>query len=108
MSDALERAPGFMALSRFTVANGMDGAVKEAFRQRPHRVDDAPGFVRMEVLSPQDQPQQIWLLTFWRDRGSFEAWHRSHHYREAHSGIPKGLKLIPEETRMQYFDHVCS
>ena len=43
-------------MSRFTVANGMEDEVRQAFRDRPHLVDDAPGFVRMEVLSPVDDP----------------------------------------------------
>ena len=100
--------PAFSALSRFVIANGMDAQVKEAFRNRPHLVDGAPGFVRMEVLSPLEQPQEIWLLTFWTDRASFEAWHHSHLYRESHKGIPKGLKLVPGRTELMRFEHVCS
>lgn len=57
---------GFVALSRFVVANGMEAEVKAAFRARPHRVDRAVGFVRMEVLCPLDRPQEIWLVTHWR------------------------------------------
>jgi heme-degrading monooxygenase HmoA len=102
------QAPSFLALSRFTVANGMTDAVKDAFRSRPHRVEAAPGFTRMEVISPQDRPQEIWLLTYWQDRQSFEAWHHSHLYQESHKAIPKGLKLIPGETEMRFFDHICS
>ena len=52
---------GFVALSRFVVANGMEVSVKAAFRKRPHLVDHTAGFVRMEVLCPLDRPQEIWL-----------------------------------------------
>ena len=45
---------GFVALSRFTIANGMEAEVQQAFRDRPHQVDGTPGFVRMEVLVPID------------------------------------------------------
>ena len=98
----------FVALSRFTVANDMAADVKAAFRNRPHLVDGAAGFVRMEVLSPQDRPQEIWLFTWWTDRASFETWHRSHLYRESHNAMPKGLKLVPQETQMRHFDQVCT
>lgn len=98
----------FVALSRFTVANAMAGDVKAAFRNRPHLVDAAPGFARMEVISPQDRPEEIWLFTWWADRASFEAWHRSHLYHESHKAMPKGLKLVPGETQMRFFDHVCA
>lgn len=97
----------FVALSRFTVANGMEEEVKRAFHDRPHLVDDAPGFVRMEVLSPVDVPAEIWLLTWWSDEESFRAWHHSHLYRESHAGIPRGLKLVPGSTEIRSFRHVC-
>jgi heme-degrading monooxygenase HmoA len=101
-------AAEFVALSRFTVANGMDEEVHEAFRNRPHLVDQAPGFVRMEVLCPVDTPAEIWLLTWWCDEESYRTWHHSHLYRESHAGIPKGLKLVPGSTEIRSFRHVCS
>ena len=99
---------GFVALSRFVIANDMEAEVKTAFRARPHLVDHVEGFCRMDVISPLDRPQEIWLLTFWEDRESFEAWHHSHMYHEAHRGIPKGLKLAPGETHISHFEHICS
>jgi heme-degrading monooxygenase HmoA len=106
----MESAPvsGYAALSVFVVANGMTPDVKAAFRQRPHLVDNAPGYRRMEVLSPVDRPDEIWLLTFWSDQASYETWHHSHQYRESHRGIPKGLKLVPGATKITGFEHVCS
>jgi heme oxygenase (mycobilin-producing) len=100
-------AAGFVALSRFTVAHMTDQA-KQAFQQRPHRVDNATGFVRMEVLSPCDAPNEIWLITFWKDESSFRTWHRSHLYQESHRGIPKGLHLVPKSVSMRFFEHVAS
>jgi heme-degrading monooxygenase HmoA len=86
----------------------MTGAVKEAFRGRPHLVDGHPGFLRMEVLSPLDQPGEIWLMTYWTDAASFESWHHSHLYHQSHKGIPKGLKLVPGAREIRHFEHVCS
>lgn len=82
--------------------------VREAFRRRPHLVDDAPGFVRMEVLSPIDRPEEIWLMTWWTDAESFRSWHHSHLYRDSHKGIPKGLKLVPGETEIRQLESICS
>jgi heme-degrading monooxygenase HmoA len=100
--------PGFVALSRFAIANGMTAEVKDAFRRRPHQVDSAAGYRRMEVISPVDRPEEIWLLTFWTDEASFRTWHHSHGYHESHRGIPKGLKLIPGDTCLRLFEHVSS
>src|SRR5436305_14403892 len=82
---------GFVALSRFTIANGMEAEVQQAFRDRPHQVDGTPGFVRMEVLVPVDAPEEVWLFTWWSDEASYRTWHRGQEYRDAHLGIPRGL-----------------
>jgi heme-degrading monooxygenase HmoA len=94
----------FVVISRFTIANDMVSSVREAFKARPHLVDGEPGFVRMEVMSPTDTPEEVWLTTFWRDEPSFRAWHKSHAYHESHKGMPKGLKLVPDSTEIRYFD----
>lgn len=99
-------AAHFVALSRFTIANDMAAEVREAFRSRPHLVDAAPGFLRMEVLSPVDDSREIWLFTYWVDEASYRAWHRGHLYHESHKGIPKGLKLVPKSAEVRCFEHV--
>lgn len=99
---------GYVAYSRFVVANGMSEEVRQAFRQRPGLVDGAPGFMRMDVISPLDRPEEFWLITFWSDETSFREWHRGHAYSESHAGIPKGLKLVRGETVVKGFDHVTS
>jgi heme oxygenase (mycobilin-producing) len=95
-------------LSRFVVANDMAPEVKEAFLLRPHLVDTAPGFLGMSVLSPQDTPNEIWLLTHWTDLESYRRWHKSHAYHESHAGIPKGLKLVPGSASVRIFDLIVS
>lgn len=97
----------FLAISQFVVANGQTQAVKEAFRQRPHLVDSARGFIRMHVVSPREEPDAFWLLTWWTDEQSYRDWHHSHAYHESHAGIPAGLKLVPGRTRITFFDHVA-
>lgn len=98
----------FVALSQFAVANGMTDQVKEAFRRRPQLVDGADGFVKLDVISPHDRPDEIWLITYWTDEASYRTWHRSHLHREAHKGIPKGLKLDAKSTKLRFFEHICS
>ncbi len=100
--------PGYVALSRFRVRNGMAAEVASAFRARPHLVEDAQGFVRMDVLTPSDDDAEFWLLTYWSVEASYRAWHTSHLYRESHAGIPKGLKLDPTATEIRGFRYVSS
>ena len=98
----------FVSLSKFVIANDEIAEVKEAFRRRPHLVDEQPGFVRMEVFSPLDRPEEIWLVTYWTDAERFKLWHHSHLYQQSHKGIPKDLKLVPGETEIRHFEHICS
>lgn len=107
MAEQQPGKPEFVAVSRFVIANGMEAEVKAAFRARPHLVDRAPGFLRLDVLSPLASPNEIWIMTYWTDAESYRAWHRSHVYHDAHKGIPKGLKLVPGEQRITEFEHVC-
>lgn len=93
-----------VALSCFTIANGMAEEVRAAFRHRPHLVDSSPGFLGMEVMSPIDAPAEVWLVTRWRDEESYRTWHHGHEYRAAHAGIPKGLKLVPGSVSVRLFD----
>ena len=100
--------PGYVAVSRFRVANGMAGEVAAAFRARPHLVESTAGFVRLDVLSPADDESEFWLITYWSDEESFKTWHRSHLYRDSHDGIPKGLKLDPAATEVRAFRYIAS
>lgn len=98
----------FVAESRFTVANDLLGEVKEAFRNRPRLIEQVPGFIRLDVTSPIEQPEQICLTTFWEDELSFRRWHQSPDFRMAHGAIPKGLKLVPEQTKMSFYEFITS
>ncbi len=98
----------FVSLSKFAIANNMTKEVKDAFVARPHLVDSAKGFLRMDVLSPRDKLNEIWLITYWVSEDAFRAWHKSHMYRDSHRGIPKGLKLIPGDTELRHFDLITS
>jgi heme oxygenase (mycobilin-producing) len=53
-------------------------------------------------------PKKIWLVTYWIDGESFSLWHHSHLYQQAHKDIPKDLKLVPGETEVRHFEHICS
>jgi heme oxygenase (mycobilin-producing) len=98
----------FVALSKFVVANGMTEQVKQAFQNRPHLVENTPGFVRLDVISPVENPDEVWLITYWTDQESYEVWHRSPEHHQSHQGIPKGLKLVPKANEIRFFEYVCS
>ncbi len=97
-----------LVLSKFKVANEMSDAVRRAFVDRPKMVEGAEGFLRLEVVTPKDDPDEFWLMTYWTDVESYSRWHKSDAHHQSHRGIPKGLRLDPSATEIRVFDHVCS
>ncbi|WP_266205849.1 antibiotic biosynthesis monooxygenase family protein [Pontibacter kalidii] len=95
----------FIASSTFTIANDMAPEVREAFINRPHLVDNAPGFIKLNVMVPQDNPNEIWLLTYWDAEESYLVWYKNH-MKESHAGIPQGVKLVPGKTKVRFFELV--
>ncbi len=93
----------YVAMSKFVVINNMQKEVQNAFKNRPHLVDNEPGFIRMEVLNPVDQPEAFILMTYWQDEQSWQKWFKSHAYKESHKLMPKGLKLSPSNTEISYY-----
>jgi len=55
-------------------------------------------------MSPLDNRAEIWLVTRWTDAQSYHTWHKGHSYHASHSGIPKGLKLVPNSTEIRLFE----
>ncbi len=98
----------FVAMSKFVVVNDMSNQVREAFQNRPGLVDSAEGFIRMEVLNPEDNPDEFWLVTYWQASEDWHEWYHGHQYKASHSGIPKGLKLDPEATMIRTFNCIAS
>ncbi len=96
-----------LAISRFRVANEMEGAVKEAFFNRPHLVDSVPAFLGMETFTDASDPTIFYLVTRWTDIESFRSWHGSAEHRLSHKFIPKGLKLDPTYTKVTILDRLA-
>ena len=94
-------------VSRFTVINGMEAEVRAAFVNRPHLVENAPGFLRLEVFSSSEKPVEFWLMTYWETEQHFREWHK-HHRHESHQLMPKGLKLDASGTEVLVLDYIAS
>ena len=87
-------------ISRFRVRNGLEAEVRAAFINRPRLVEKADGFRGLEVLTDATDPSIFLLLTRWRDKESFQVWHRSEGHRQSHELMPEGLKLDSSFTSL--------
>jgi heme-degrading monooxygenase HmoA len=82
----------------------MEGAVRQAFLDRPGLVDDAPGFLGMDVVVDNQDGCTFQLLTRWTSQESYQSWHSSAAHNLSHRWIPKGLKLDASHTSIRTFD----
>ncbi len=85
----------------------MEKEVKQAFINRPGLVEKYEGFLGLSVISPVENPSQIWLITNWADEATFKTWHKTH-LKDSHAGIPKGLILVPHTFKLRFFNHITS
>jgi len=92
-------------ISKFEIKNGMEEAVKNAFKNRPGLVEHAKGFIKLDVISPLSNPAEILLITYWESNEDFEHWHR-YHKKESHKSIPKGLKLTPKSWELRKYEYI--
>jgi heme-degrading monooxygenase HmoA len=95
-----------LAISRFRVRHGLDQAVREAFENRPHLVEQAPGFQGMSVHTDLDDPSTFLLITRWSDAQSFRAWYASDAHARAHLGLPHGTRLDAHQAEMTCWDEI--
>jgi hypothetical protein len=63
-------------------------------------VEQAPGFLWLEVCVDSADPAAFYLISRWTDLASFDRWDHSEEHRTSHRFIPKGLKLDPTSTRV--------
>ena len=76
--------------NRLFVAKGHEQEFEARFLGRSHLVDQAPGFIRTEVLKPLTEGAPYVVMTHWDNRASFEAWVGSPAFREAHGRAGSG------------------
>lgn len=95
-----------VALSRFRVANECGSAVRDAFLSRPGLVDKTPGFLGLEAFTDTEDVSLFYLITRWTDVNSFRQWHSGAAHKQAHTGIPKGLKLDASFTLLRTLDRI--
>ena len=74
----------------------------EAFRARAHLVDHADGFLDLEVWRSDRDPEELIMVSRWRDRESFRDYMRSEAHGISHGRIAPALKEAIELERLEH------
>jgi heme-degrading monooxygenase HmoA len=92
----------YVSMSRLRVAQARSDALVAAFRRRAHLVDSAPGFIRLEVWRSDRDPEEVLMVSHWRDRAAFTAYMRSPEHRISHNRIEPSLNTAIRLERLEH------
>ena len=74
----------------------------EAFRTRVHLVDDAPGFVDLEVWQSDRDRDELIMVSRWTDRAAFTRYMRGDAHAISHERIPPDLQRAIRLERLEH------
>jgi heme-degrading monooxygenase HmoA len=89
-------------MSRLRVAAEQSDRLVAAFRDRAQLVDDADGFVDLQVWRSDRDPEEVLMVSRWRDREAFTAYMRSTEHKVSHGRIDPELKAAIELERLEH------
>jgi heme-degrading monooxygenase HmoA len=92
----------YVSMSRLRVPDERSPELVDAFRRRAHLVDDADGFIDLEVWRSDRDPGEIVMVSRWRDRAAFTAYMRSDRHRISHARIDPDLDSAIKLDRLDH------
>jgi heme-degrading monooxygenase HmoA len=90
-------------MSRLRVAPGRAQELVSAFRGRVHLVDQAPGFLNLEVWQSDRDAGELVMVSHWTDRESFKSYMKSDAHRLSHDRIDPELQA---EIKLEALEHM--
>ena len=90
-------------MSRLRVDERRSDELVAAFRKRAHLVDDADGFIDLQVWRSDRDPAEVLMVSRWRDRDAFKTYMKSADHRVSHDRIDPELK---DAIGLERLDHL--
>jgi heme-degrading monooxygenase HmoA len=92
----------YISMSRLRVAPERADELIDAFRQRLGLVDGFEGFEGLEVWRSDRDPDEVIMVSRWRDRGFFREYMRSAAHRTSHERIAPDLQAAIALERLDH------
>ncbi len=89
-------------MSRLRVAPERADDLIDAFRNRVGLVDGVEGFEGLEVWRSDREPDEVIMVSRWRDRGCFSDYMRSAAHRSSHDRIAPDLQAAIHLERLDH------
>ena len=93
----------YVSLSRLRVPAHASEELIAAFRRRAHLVDDADGFVDLQVWRSDRDAGEILMVSRWEDREAFTAYMKSQEHRISHERIDPRLQGL---IKLEALEHL--
>jgi heme-degrading monooxygenase HmoA len=93
----------YVSMSRLRVSAGQSEALVLAFRDRARLVDAFDGFIDLQVWRNDRDPEELLMVSRWRDRAAFRAYMRSPEHRASHARIDDALA---DAIRLERLEHL--
>ena len=98
----------YIAMNRFKVVRGSEGAFEAIWRNRDGRLADVPGFVQFHLLKgPEREDHTLFAShTMWKSHEAFVAWTRSQNFRDAHANAGGNKAIYLGRPEFEGFEAV--
>jgi heme oxygenase (mycobilin-producing) len=93
----------YVSMSRLRIAPSRADELIAAFRNRARLVDDADGFIGLEVWQSDRDLGELIMVSRWRDRDAFKVYMKSESHRTSHARIDPGLD---REIKLEALEHL--
>jgi heme-degrading monooxygenase HmoA len=77
-------AVGFVAVNFIQCTLDFQDRFEALFRSRVRAIDRLAGFIRMQVLRPQQAGEPYLVVSHWTNEAAFQAWAQSPEFLEGH------------------------
>jgi heme-degrading monooxygenase HmoA len=92
----------YISLSRLRIPDERAAELVRAFRRRAHLVEEADGFVDLQVWQSDRDPGELVMVSRWRDRAAFKAYMKSSRHRRSHERIDPELDRVIKLERLEH------
>src|SRR5450755_1147005 len=92
----------YISVSRLRVKATRADELIDAFRCRMHLVDEAEGFVDLQVWRSDREPEEVWMVSRWRERCWFTAYMKSNEHARSHARIATDLNGAISLERLEH------
>ena len=92
----------YVSLSRLRLPQERAPELVSAFRRRARLVEEADGFLDLQVWQSDRDPGELVMVSRWRDRDAFKAYMKSERHRISHERIDPELDRAIRLERLEH------